>query len=69
MTLAAMVVGAIGCNPTSGSQSRLEDDPDFVRGKSRLARKNIDGAVLSFREALANNPGNAAAHFLSLIHI
>ncbi|GIT78010.1 MAG: hypothetical protein Ct9H300mP32_3920 [Verrucomicrobiota bacterium] len=46
-----MVVGAIGCNPTSGSQSRLEDDPDFVRGKSRLARKNIDGAVLSFREA------------------
>ncbi|SVA70257.1 uncharacterized protein METZ01_LOCUS123111 [marine metagenome] len=63
LTLAALVVGAIGCNPTSGSQSRLEDDPDFVRGKSRLARKNIDGAVLSFREALANNPGNAAAHF------
>ena len=63
LTLSALVVGAIGCNPTSGSQSRLEDDPDFVRGKSRLARKNIDGAVLSFREALANNPGNAAAHF------
>jgi len=63
LTLSALVVGAIGCNPTSGSQSRLEDDPDFVRGKSRLARKNIDGAVLSFREALANNPSNAAAHF------
>ena len=51
---------------TSVRQSRLEDDPDFVRGKSRLARKNIDGAVLSFREALANNPGNAAAHFDAL---
>ena len=61
--MAAMIVGAIGCNPTGGNQSRLEDDPDFVRGKSRLARKNIDGAVLSFRKALANNPANAAAHF------
>jgi len=63
LTMAAMIVGAIGCNPTGGNQSRLEDDPDFVRGKSRLARKNIDGAVLSFRKALANNPANAAAHF------
>jgi len=41
----------------------MEDDADFVRGKSRLARKDVDGAVLSFRKALANNPGNAAAHF------
>ena len=63
LTLAALVVGAIGCEPTSGSNSRLEDDPDFVRGKSRLARRDIDGAVLSFRKALANNPANAAAHF------
>ena len=61
--MAALVVGAIGCEPTNGSQSRLEDDPNFVRGKSRLARKDIDGAVLSFRKALANNPANAAAHF------
>ena len=41
----------------------MEDDADFVRGKSRLARKDVDAAVLSFRKALANNPGNAAAHF------
>jgi len=41
----------------------MEDDADFVRGKSRLARKDIDGAVLSFRRALANNPANGAAHF------
>ena len=41
----------------------MEDDADFVRGKSRLARKDIDGAVLSFRKALANNPANGAAHF------
>ena len=41
----------------------MEDDPDFVRGKSRLARKEVDGAVLSFRKALARNPANAAAHF------
>ena len=63
LTLAALVVGAIGGEPTSGSNSRLEDEPDFVRGKSRLARRDIDGAVLSFRKALANNPANAAAHF------
>jgi len=41
----------------------MEDDPDFVRGKSRLARKEVDGAVISFRKALASNPANAAAHF------
>ena len=41
----------------------MEDDADFVRGESHLARKDVDGAVLSFRKALANNPGNAAAHF------
>ena len=58
--LAALVVG---CEPTSGSGSRVEDDADFVRGKSRLARKDVESAVLSFRKALANNPGNAAAHF------
>ncbi len=63
LTLLLLVFGAIGCEPTNGSHSRLEDDPDFVRGKSRLARKNIDGAVLSFRNALANNQANAAAHF------
>ncbi len=63
LSLAVLVIGAIGCEPTNGSQSRLEDDPDFVRGKSRLARKDIDGAVLSFRKALASNPVNAAAHF------
>jgi LysM repeat protein len=63
MTLAMLAALVVGCEPMSGSHSRLEDDPDFVRGKSRLARKDIDGAVLSFRKALANNPGNAAAHF------
>jgi len=41
----------------------VEDDPDFARGKSRLARKDIDAAVTSFRRALAGNPANAAAHF------
>ena len=41
----------------------MEDDADFVRGKSRLARKDVDGAVLSFSKALANSQGNAAAHF------
>ena len=63
MTLAMLAALVVGCEPTSGSGSRLEDDADFVRGKSRLARKDIDGAVMSFRKALANNPGNAAAHF------
>ena len=63
MTLAMLAALVVGCEPTSGSGSRMEDDADFVRGKSRLARKDIDGAVLSFRKALANNPGNAAAHF------
>lgn len=63
MTLAMLAALVVGCEPTSGSGSRMEDDADFVRGKSRLARKDVDGAVLSFRKALANNPGNAAAHF------
>ena len=63
MTLAMLATLVVGCEPTGESSSRLEDDADFVRGKSRLARKDIDGAVLSFRKALANNPGNAAAHF------
>ena len=63
MTLAMLATLVVGCEPTSESSSRLEDDADFVRGKSRLARKDIDGAVLSFRKALANNPGNVAAHF------
>ena len=61
--MAALAVAATGCEPTSGGSSRMEDDPDFVRGKSRLARKEVDGAVLSFRKALASNPANAAAHF------
>ena len=63
MTLAMLAALMVGCEPTSGSGSRIEDDADFVRGKSRLARKDVDGAVLSFSKALANNQGNAAAHF------
>ena len=63
MAVAVLVALVAGCQPTSGSSSRMEDDADFVRGKSRLARKDIDGAVLSFRRALANNPANGAAHF------
>jgi LysM repeat protein len=63
MTLAMLAAFAVGCEPTSESGSRMEGDADFVRGESRLALKDVDGAVLSFRKALANNPGNAAAHF------
>lgn len=63
MTLAMLAAFAVGCKPTSESGSQIEDDADFVRGESRLARKDVDGAVLFFRKALANNPGNAAAHF------
>ena len=63
MTLAMLAAFTVGCEPTTGSGSRMEDDADFVRGESHLARKDVDGAVLSFRKALANNPGNAAAHF------
>ena len=33
-----------------------------------LARKDLAGAILSFEQAIANNPANAAAHFeLALI--
>ena len=63
LALVALAFSVTGCEPTSGGSSRMEDDPDFVRGKSRLARKEVDGAVLSFRKALASNPANAAAHF------
>lgn len=53
----------VGCEPTNRSGSQMEEDADFVLGKSSLDRKDFDGAVLSFRKALTNNPGNAAAHF------
>ncbi len=59
---------AMGCNPATGSNVNHEDDPDFVRGKNRLARKDIAGSILSFEKAIANNPANDLAHFeLALI--
>lgn len=63
MTLAMLAALAVGCEPTNRSGSQMENDADFVLGKSSLARKDFEGAVLSFRKALANNPSNAAAHF------
>ncbi|MGB1743379.1 MAG: LysM peptidoglycan-binding domain-containing protein [Limisphaerales bacterium] len=68
LAMASLVVLATGCGPVSGSSVSHEDDPDFARGKNRLARKDLAGAILSFEQAIANNPANAAAHFeLALI--
>lgn len=66
--VASLVVLATGCDPASGGSVSHEDDPDFVRGKGRLARKDLAAAILSFEQAIANNSANAAAHFeLALI--
>ena len=66
--ISILAVIAVGCGPTAGSNANFEDDPDFVRGKNRLARKDIAGSILSFEKAIANNPVNDLAHFeLALI--
>ena len=66
--ISILAVIAVGCGPTAGSNANFEDDPDFVRGKNRLARKDIAGSILSFEKAIANNPANDLAHFeLALI--
>ena len=68
LVVSSLVVLAAGCDPASGSGVSHEDDPDFVRGKGRLARMDFPAAILSFEQAIANNPTNAAAHFeLALI--
>jgi len=68
LAVASLVVLATGCDPASGGSVSHEDDPDFVRGKGRLARKDLAAAILSFEQAIANNSANAAAHFeLALI--
>ncbi|MEE2614794.1 MAG: LysM domain-containing protein [Verrucomicrobiota bacterium] len=68
LAVALFAVIAMGCDPTTGSNVNHEDDPDFVRGKNRLARKDIAGSILSFEKAIANNPANDFAHFeLALI--
>ena len=68
LAVAALVMLATGCDPASGSSVSHEDDPDYVRGKGRLARKDLTGSILSFEQAIANNPTNASAHFeLALI--
>ena len=68
LVVATFTLIATGCNPATGSNVNHEDDPDFVRGKNRLARKDIAGSILSFEKAIANNPANDLAHFeLALI--
>lgn len=68
LAVATFALIATGCNPATGSNVNHEDDPDFVRGKNRLARKDIAGSILSFEKAIANNPANDLAHFeLALI--
>ncbi len=68
LAVATFALIAIGCDPATGSNVNHEDDPDFVRGKNRLARKDIAGSILSFEKAIANNPANDLAHFeLALI--
>ena len=51
--ISILAVIAVGCGPTAGSNANFEDDPDFVRGKNRLARKDIAGSILSFEKAIA----------------
>ena len=63
LAVASLVLLATGCDPASGGSVSHEDDPDFVRGKGRLARKDLAGAILSFEQAIASNSANAAAHF------
>ena len=68
LAVATFALIAIGCDPATGSNVNHEDDPDFVRGKNRLARKDLAGSILSFEKAIANNPANNLAHFeLALI--
>ena len=38
LAMASLVVLTTGCDPASGSSVSHEDDPDFARGKNRLAR-------------------------------
>ena len=63
LAVSLFAVIAMGCNSSTGSNVNHEDDPDFVRGKNRLARKDIAGSILSFQKAVANNPANDLAHF------
>ena len=63
LALAALAVAATGCEPTSGGSSRMEDDPDFVRGKSRLARKEVDRQMIYFSKAIGSTTSTAAADF------
>ena len=61
LAMASLVVLATGCDPVSGSSVSHEDDPDFARGKNRLARKDRAGPILSFELGIENDRANAAA--------
>jgi len=61
--LAAVAACVAGCSQFGSQSDRGENDPDFVRGKSRLGAKDVTGAIDAFGKALCTDPANAAAHF------